>query len=79
MTTGEGEHPKEELLVHFIDVGQGDGILIQQGGQNMLIDAGENNRGEDVVTYLRSQGGSVGLCDWHPSPFQPHRWFRYCN
>jgi len=56
MTTGEGEHPKEELLVHFIDVGQGDGILIQQGGQNMLIDAGENNRGEDVVTYLRNHG-----------------------
>ena len=30
------------LKVHYIDVGQADSILIQQGNQNMLIDAGNN-------------------------------------
>lgn len=44
------------LTVHFIDVGQGDSILIQQGEESMLIDAGENNMGETVVEYLSEQG-----------------------
>lgn len=46
------------LLVHFIDVGQGDSILIQSGGRSMLVDAGENDQGEIVVSYLKSQGVS---------------------
>lgn len=46
------------LLVHFIDVGQGDSILIQSGGRSMLVDAGENDQGETVVSYLKSQGVS---------------------
>ena len=46
-----------ELKVHFIDVGQGDSILIETpGGQNMLIDAGERDQGEKVVNYIKSQG-----------------------
>lgn len=44
------------LEVHFIDVGQGDSILITQDGVNMLIDAGENDKGELVVKYLKSRG-----------------------
>lgn len=44
------------LLVHFIDVGQGDSILIQQNDHSMLIDAGENDQGQTVVSYLKSQG-----------------------
>jgi len=45
------------LKVHFIDVGQGDAILIQTpAGQNMLVDAGENDYGDVVVKYLISQG-----------------------
>ncbi|MEA4924214.1 MAG: ComEC/Rec2 family competence protein [Syntrophomonadaceae bacterium] len=45
------------LKVHFIDVGQGDAILIQTpSGQNMLIDAGENDQGNTVVNYLTAQG-----------------------
>ncbi|HJC57588.1 MAG TPA: MBL fold metallo-hydrolase [Candidatus Eisenbergiella intestinipullorum] len=42
------------LKVHFLDVGQGDSILIQAGGQAMLVDAGTNESGSIVTDYLRS-------------------------
>lgn len=47
--------PKEQrLAVHFIDVGQGDATLIRTPkGKVMLIDAGNNEAGDTVVSYLR--------------------------
>ncbi|MDO5518890.1 MAG: MBL fold metallo-hydrolase [bacterium] len=58
------ELPKKEtsdssasnLEVHFIDVGQGDCILLRSDNQTMLIDAGDNNYGKGVVTYLSNLG-----------------------
>lgn len=48
---------KEVLKVHFIDVGQADAILIQgPKGENIVIDAGNNNDSETVVNYIRNQG-----------------------
>ncbi|MDP4089088.1 MAG: ComEC/Rec2 family competence protein [Bacillota bacterium] len=44
------------LKVHFIDVGQADSILIQQGENFMLIDAGNNADNETVKNYLDKQG-----------------------
>ena len=44
------------LKVHFIDVGQGDAVLIQTPSINMLIDGGD--RGSTVVDYLKAQGVS---------------------
>lgn len=44
------------LKVHFIDVGQGDSILIQSGPENMLVDAGTNESGPAVAAYLKSLG-----------------------
>ncbi len=44
------------LRVHFIDVGQGDSILIQSGEDAMLVDGGTNESGGIVVNYLKSQG-----------------------
>lgn len=46
----------KQLTVHFIDVGQGDSILIESEGQYMLVDAGENDQGDTVITYLHSLG-----------------------
>lgn len=45
-----------ELSVHFINVGQGDSSLIVSDGQAALIDAGEVEYGDTVVSYLNSQG-----------------------
>ncbi len=45
-----------ETQVHFIDVGQGDSTLIISGDQAMLVDAGTNEAGDDVVEYIRSLG-----------------------
>lgn len=45
-----------QLKVHFIDVGQADCILLQQGNENMLIDAGNNDDEQTIKNYLQSVG-----------------------
>lgn len=46
-----------DMLVHFINVGQGDAILIQSpNGKSMLIDGGVKGEGQNIVSYLREQG-----------------------
>lgn len=45
-----------QMEVHFIDVGQGDATLIACDGHYMLIDAGNNDKGTAVQSYLMSQG-----------------------
>lgn len=46
----------ELLKVSFLDVGQADSILINANNKYMLIDAGNNEDGEKLVTYLKSLG-----------------------
>lgn len=46
----------ENMKVHFLDAGQGDSILVQSEGENLLIDAGTNEDEEMVVSYLKEQG-----------------------
>lgn len=45
-----------DLLVHFIDVGQADSILLSNSGEFMLIDAGNNGDSKLVTNYLKKQG-----------------------
>jgi len=46
-----------EVKVHFINVGQGDSILIQSpNGKNMLIDGGTKSAGTKVVSFIKSKG-----------------------
>lgn len=44
------------LIVDYIDVGQGDCILLSCNGEYMLIDAGNNSDGQKIVTYLNTVG-----------------------
>lgn len=49
--------PDGNLKVHFLDVGQADCILIQAPtGENILIDAGNNDDADTIVSYLNTQG-----------------------
>lgn len=43
-----------ELKLYFIDVGQGDCILINNNGEYALIDAGNNGDGQHLVEYFKS-------------------------
>src|SRR5665647_3197276 len=43
------------LTVNFLDVGQGDSILVKYDNKAMLIDAGEKDKGEVVSAYLKNQ------------------------
>lgn len=47
---------QDEISVHFIDVGQGDCILIDTPDKDMLIDCGEDKYASRVIMYLRSFG-----------------------
>jgi beta-lactamase superfamily II metal-dependent hydrolase len=43
------------LSVHFIDVGQGDSILLESKGEFVLVDAGEKDYGATVTRYIEDQ------------------------
>lgn len=64
--------PQRELTadtaVHFIDVGQGDSVLLLSGGQAVLIDAGTAESGAAVVRYLEELGVTelYGAVATHP-------------
>ena len=45
-----------DVSIHYIDVGQGDCELILDHGKTVLIDAGEVDKGNVVVRYLKSLG-----------------------
>ena len=56
MATSTSSEVTGNLTVDFIDVGQADSILITNNNESMLIDAGNNEDGEDVVKYLENKG-----------------------
>ena len=47
---------KGKLIVHYLDVGQGDCTLIQYGSHGILIDGGNDAMGTRVQLYLQKQG-----------------------
>ena len=49
-------NPADLLTIHFIDVGEGDAILLIQGDYAMLVDGGSTEMGTTVFAYLRDNG-----------------------
>lgn len=56
------------LEVHYLDVGQADCALLVSNGQYMVIDGGNNDDSETIVSYLRQQGVQTieALVGTHP-------------
>ena len=54
--SAKDEDDEDRLFIHFIDVGQGDAIFIEDGNSTMLIDAGDNSARPIVLDYLLSLG-----------------------
>ncbi len=48
-----------EIRVYFLDVGQGDSILLQTADNAVLIDAGEYSARRALLSYLRDAGVTV--------------------
>ena len=55
-STDERFVPK--LRVHFVDVGQGDCILMESAREFVLIDSGEREYSDRVVDYIKEQGAN---------------------
>ena len=48
------------LEIYFFDVGQADSILIKNNSDTILIDAGNNSDGDNLVNYIENE---IGLSD----------------
>ena len=46
----------DNLKIYFVDVGQADCILINDNNEYSLIDAGNNEEGQDVVKFIKEKG-----------------------
>lgn len=60
------------LRVDFVDVGQGDGILIRCGDSVIVIDGGEPDVGGPFVSYLKNVGVSTVSCYIASHPHVDH-------
>lgn len=49
---GDEKGSPETLIVHFLDVGQGDAAILQCGGQTLMIDGGPREANQFVYSYL---------------------------
>ena len=54
-STNKNKSVTGQLKIHYINVGQGDSELIQNNGQNMLIDTGTNASTSSLISYLQNQ------------------------
>jgi len=45
---------QNNMVTHFIDVGQGDCILIQVNNKNLLIDSGTSDSKQKLIRYLKN-------------------------
>lgn len=51
-----GLYSEDDLIIHFLDVGQADATLLMSKGEAMLVDAGNRDDEQFIMEYLRDQG-----------------------
>jgi competence protein ComEC len=61
--TGGASPPAGSLSASFIEVGEGDGVLVQAGGADYLKEAGRAEEGRTWWTFLEEPGR--GVARWH--------------
>lgn len=55
--TSAAPNTEGKLIVHFLDIGQGDSVFIElPNGKTMLVDAGENYHGQGIIDYVQTAG-----------------------
>lgn len=54
LTQNNNVSSQNKMIVHYIDVGQGDSILIQVNNKNLLIDSGPSSNKKDLLDYLEN-------------------------
>lgn len=54
--TYEEADTTDKLVIHYINVGQGDSMLLQSDGENLLIDAGPKSNKDNLLKYLKKTG-----------------------
>ena len=54
LTQNNNVNSQNKMIVHYIDVGQGDCILIQVNNKNLLIDSGPSSNRKDLLDYLEN-------------------------
>lgn len=54
---GLGSSLAEGLSIHYLDVDHGDAIVLQSGGESMLIDGGKTSNSEKLMDYLQNKLG----------------------
>ena len=52
LTQNNNVNYENKMIIHYIDVGQGDCILIQVNNKNFLIDSGPSSNRKDLLNYL---------------------------
>lgn len=52
--TNDTSNYKNQMAIHYIDVGQGDCILIQVNNKNLLIDSGPSSNRKNLLDYLEN-------------------------
>ncbi len=51
-----GEDAEGQLIVTFLDVGQGDAILLSCDGHHMLVDGGSSSQSQKIYAVLKEEG-----------------------
>lgn len=54
LTQNNNVNYQNKMVIHYIDVGQGDCILIQVNNRNLLIDSGPSSNRKDLLDYLEN-------------------------